>query len=162
MKGFLIGVMMLFGFAPWAHAEERSLKQPLRLDFGVPCQAVKDMYETEVADVRGTVETLRLVRPESVFAGASRIVVSCNAGNYAALIVMGEPSEKGPGAIEVLNELEGIFGKPGECPPIKDEPVTCGIYQSESTGVIFTAARDEPGEYSLLYAPVPEGKGVEQ
>jgi len=114
------------------------------------------MYETEVVDVKGSVETLRLLKPESAFAGAFKIVASCNAGNYAALIVMGEPSEKGSSAIEVPTELEGIFGKPRECPSIQDELVICGIFQSESTGVIFTAAKDEPTEYSLLFAPLPE------
>lgn len=159
---FLVAAaMILVASTTVKAADESRWTRPINVELGAPgtCDAVKQAHATEVIVKKGSSLTLKLLKPEVAFPGATQIIVSCTDDAFVALVMIAEfDAGRGEGTAAVLSELNDSFGKRHECPQVSEEPMTCAIFEKGPVFAIFTGAdsEDDSDEYSIVYGHTAE------
>jgi hypothetical protein len=80
----LVAIFLVL-FCSMAHgAAARSLVQPLDVNFGASCAALKERYSTELWHEKGEIESLRILGAGALFPRAYKIIASCEQGVFNA------------------------------------------------------------------------------
>lgn len=156
MRFLLAAAMIVVASTTVNAADESRWTRPINVELGAPgtCDAVKQAYATEEVVKKGSSLTLKLLKPELAFPGATKIIVSCTDDVFVALVVIAEfDTGRGEGTAAFLSELNDSFGKRHECPQVLEEPLSCAIFEKGQVFAIFTGADSEADSdgYSIVY-----------
>jgi len=148
----LVAILLLL-FCSMAHgAAARSLVQPLDLNFGASCAALKEKYSTELWHQKDEIESIRILGAGALFPQAYKIIASCEQGVFNALFIWADSAEMTDAtAVPVLHLLQNEFEKQYVCPDIADKTIRCGIFQADNVFVVYTGEHSVVGKFALVY-----------